>query len=82
VFSTTLLQRHTDDRFRGRVFAAELGLCMLTIAVGAFIAGLLVDAGINPRAVASGAGILMLIPSGVWAWTMRKTVAREVAEVT
>src|SRR5207244_5158409 len=26
VFSTTLLQWHTDDRFRGRVFAADLGL--------------------------------------------------------
>ena len=30
VFSTTLLQIHTEDRFRGRVFAAELGLFMLT----------------------------------------------------
>jgi MFS family permease len=31
VFSTTLLQLNTDDRFRGRVFSADLGLCMLTI---------------------------------------------------
>ena len=26
VFSTTLLQLHTEDRFRGRVFSADLGL--------------------------------------------------------
>jgi len=26
VFSTTLLQFHTEDRFRGRVFSADLGL--------------------------------------------------------
>ncbi|MGA2376031.1 MAG: MFS transporter, partial [Candidatus Sulfotelmatobacter sp.] len=35
VFSTTLLQLHTDDRFRGRVFSADLGFSMLTIAAGA-----------------------------------------------
>ena len=29
VFSTTLLQIYTTDRFRGRVFAADYGLCML-----------------------------------------------------
>jgi MFS family permease len=79
VFSTTLLQMHTEDRFRGRVFAAELGLCMLTIAIGAFVAGLLVDAGFNPRVVASGAGLLMLIPAGIWSWTMRRSAGREVA---
>jgi len=38
VHSTTLLQLHTEDAFRGRVFAAELGFCMLSIAVSAAIA--------------------------------------------
>ncbi len=79
VFSTTLLQLHTDDRFRGRVFAAELGLCMFTIAAGAFVAGLLVDRGLNPRTIATGAGLLMLVPAGVWAWTMRRNSTRELA---
>src|ERR1700723_1863010 len=32
VFSTTLLQIESDDKFRGRVFAADLGLSMFTIA--------------------------------------------------
>ncbi|MFI5111069.1 MAG: MFS transporter, partial [Terriglobales bacterium] len=35
VFSTTLLQMQSDDKFRGRVFSADLGLCMFTIAAGA-----------------------------------------------
>ena len=77
VFSTTLLQLNTDDKFRGRVFSAELGLSMLTLAVGAYLAGLLVDRGIEPRAVAVGTGLVMLVPAALWAWTMRlwKTTA-------
>ena len=79
VFSTTLLQLQTDDRFRGRVFAAELGLCMFTIAAGAFVAGLLVDHGFNPRSVASGAGLLMLVPAAAWGWKMRRVAPKEIA---
>jgi MFS family permease len=71
VFSTTLLQLNTDDRFRGRVFATELGLFMLTIAVGAYAAGHLMDRGISPRWVAGGTGLLMLIPGMAWAVAMR-----------
>ena len=63
VFSTTLLQLQTDDKFRGRVFAADLGLCMFTIATGAYIAGHFVDWGFAARHVASAAGLLMLIPA-------------------
>jgi predicted MFS family arabinose efflux permease len=72
VFSTTLLQMNTDDRFRGRVFAADLGLSMLTIAVGGFLAGQFMDWGVSARHVASTAGLLMLIPTVLWAWAMRK----------
>src|SRR5450755_4678073 len=50
VFSTTLLQLHTEDRFRGRVFAADLGLGSLTFAVTAYLAGHFLDAGISARA--------------------------------
>src|SRR5437868_3271645 len=71
VFSTTLLQLNTDDRFRGRVFAADNGLCMLTIAVGACLAGRFIDWGFSARSIASAAGLLMLIPALVWAWSMR-----------
>jgi hypothetical protein len=70
VFSTTLLQLNTDDRFRGRVFAADLGFCMFTIAVGAFLAGRFMDWGVPARIVASDAGLLMLIPAAMWAGAM------------
>jgi MFS family permease len=73
VFSTTLLQLHTDDRFRGRVFAADLGLSMLTIAAGAYFCGLLLDHGFSPRAVATGTGVIMLVPAGLWGWFMRRS---------
>jgi len=70
VFSTTLLQLNTDDRFRGRVFAADLGFSMLTIAVGAFLAGRFMDWGVPARIVASNAGLLMIVPAAMWAWAM------------
>jgi predicted MFS family arabinose efflux permease len=72
VFSTTLLQLQSEDKFRGRVFAADLGLCMFTIAAGAYLAGHFVDAGFPARHVASIAGLTMLIPASLWAWAIRK----------
>ena len=75
VFSTTLLQLHTDDRFRGRVFSADLGFSMLTIAAGAYLCGRLLDSGVPARTVATWTGLVMLIPAGLWAMAMR--VGRE-----
>jgi hypothetical protein len=72
VFSTTLLQLQTDDKFRGRVFAADLGCAMLTIAAGAYLAGHFVDWGFPARHVASVAGMLVLIPAAIWGWGLKK----------
>ena len=47
--STTLLQVHTADRFRGRVFAADYGLCMLGISASSYFAGLAIDLGVPVR---------------------------------
>jgi predicted MFS family arabinose efflux permease len=80
VFSTTLLQLHTEDRFRGRVFAADLGLSMLTIAIGAYVCGRVLDWGISPRMVATCTGLVMLIPAGLWALTMRTSRKQELKE--
>src|ERR1700730_9905794 len=71
VFSTTLLQLHTEDRFRGRVFAADLGLGSLTFAVTAYLAGRFLDAGISARMVATGTGVLILIPAAILAFALR-----------
>jgi len=71
VFSTTLLQLNTEDRFRGRVFSADLGLCMLTIALGAYVSGWFLDTGISARTLVMFTGIAMLVPAALWAWAMR-----------
>jgi predicted MFS family arabinose efflux permease len=76
VFSTTLLQLHTDDRFRGRVFSADLGFSMLTIAAGAYLCGRLLDAGVAARMVATWTGLVMLIPAVLWALAMRVGMER------
>jgi predicted MFS family arabinose efflux permease len=75
VFSTTLLQRYTEDRFRGRVFAADLGICMLAISASSYAAGLAIDAGVPVRAFASVIGAVMLIPAAAWTavlWATRR----------
>jgi MFS family permease len=70
VFSTTLLQLHTEDRFRGRVFAADLSLGSLTFAVTAYLAGWFLDAGVSARTVATSTGVLMLVPAAILAWAL------------
>jgi predicted MFS family arabinose efflux permease len=76
VFSTTLLQLNTEDRFRGRVFAADLGMSMLTIAVGAYLCGLFLDWGYSAKAVAVATGLVMVVPALLWGWAMRPWGAR------
>ncbi len=71
VFSTTLLQFHAEDRFRGRVFAADLGLGSLSFAVTAYLCGRFLDAGISARTVATGTGVLMLLPAALLTWALR-----------
>ena len=75
VFSTTLLQLHTEDRFRGRVFAADLGMSSLSFAITAYLTGLLLDSGISVRTVASGTGLVMLLPAAVFALALRANAA-------
>jgi hypothetical protein len=82
VFSTTLLQLHTEDRFRGRVFAADLGLGSLTFAVTAYIAGVFLDVGIAVRTVATGTGLLMLVPAAILAWALGVARIRKASAVS
>lgn len=72
VFSTVLLQRATEDQFRGRVFAAELGLATLTMAASNYVVGELMDRfGFSPRVVTAGVGIFFMLPGIVWFLTRR-----------
>lgn len=71
VFSTTLLQLNTEDRFRGRVFSADLGFSMLTIAIGAYVCGIFLDRGVPARVMASATGLIMIVPALLWAWATK-----------
>lgn len=71
VFSTTLLHLNTEDRFLGRIFGADLAISMLVLAASTWIAGITIDAGVSPRAVAVGTGVAMLVPVILWALALR-----------
>ena len=71
VFSTTLLQIYTTDRFRGRVFSAELSLFTLTVAASSYLAGVAIDWGVHPRQTAILAGLAVLVPAALWAAELR-----------
>ncbi|MBZ5579911.1 MAG: MFS transporter [Acidobacteriia bacterium] len=73
VFSTTLLQIYSDDRFRGRVFSADLGICMLALSASSYLAGVAIDLGVTARAFAVVIGFVMLVPAVAWAAALRVT---------
>jgi MFS family permease len=67
VFSTVLLQREVEDKFRGRVFAAELALLTLTMAGSNYLVGELMDRfGYSVRVVTVGVGTFFLLPGLIW----------------
>jgi MFS family permease len=67
VFSTVLLQLEVPDRFRGRVFAAELALVTLMSSASSYWTGHQLDrAGWSPRALAFALGALFTVPGGLW----------------
>lgn len=72
VFSTTLLQLHSEDRFRGRVFSADLALSSLSFAITAYLCGRVLDSGIAVRTVATGTGLLMLLPVALLLFALRR----------
>ena len=82
VFSTVLLQREVEDKFRGRVFAAEMALVTLTMAASNYLVGELMDRfGFSPHLVTAGVGTFFLLPGLIWfateKWWDRKTKVPE-----
>jgi hypothetical protein len=67
VFSTTLLQLMSEDKFRGRVFAAELGFCTTMLAITAFAAGWLLDRGVSIGTLLAATAGLTLVAGALWA---------------
>jgi MFS family permease len=67
VFSTVLLQMEVPDRFRGRVFAAELALVTLTSSISSYLTAYALDrAGWSPRMLAFSLGAMFCIPGILW----------------
>jgi MFS family permease len=71
VFSTTLLQFQTEDRFRGRVFSADYASLVVTMSAASYAAGTLVDQGVPVRDMALFTGIFSLLPAGIWLFGLR-----------
>ena len=72
MFTTVLLQRGDEDQFRGRVFAAELALLTLTMALSNYATGEMLDRfAMSPRVIAIAMGALFVIPGVVWFLTQR-----------
>jgi MFS family permease len=67
VFSTVLLQMEVPDRFRGRVFAAELALVTLMSSLSSYWTGRQLDrAGWSPRELSLALGLMFCIPGVLW----------------
>jgi MFS family permease len=67
VVPTALLQIHTEDRFRGRIFAIDFGANMLTSAVSTYVLGVGLDVWrLSARQLAMGLGLVLLIPALLW----------------
>jgi MFS family permease len=67
VFSTVLLQMEVPDRFRGRVFAAELALVTLMSSISSYATAFALDrAGWSPRRAAAALGMMFAVPGVLW----------------
>jgi MFS family permease len=66
VFSTTILQGLTEDRFRGRVFSADFAGLFLSMSAVSFLGGRLVDQGVSVRVIAFATGAIALLPAVLW----------------
>lgn len=71
VFSTTMLQQMTEDRYRGRVFSADFAGLFLMMSGVSYLAGEVVDRGVSVRTVAVCTGMLGLIPASIWFFARR-----------
>ncbi len=74
VFSTTLLQKQVDNRYQGRVFAAEMAFFTLCLSLSTYCTGMALEFGTNPRTVAMRLALLFLLPGLLWT-IYRKTTS-------
>jgi hypothetical protein len=76
VFSTVLLQMSVPDRFRGRVFSAELALLMIVSALSSYACGYALDHwGASPFTLTRILGVLFVLPTLGWLIIERRQFA-------
>jgi predicted MFS family arabinose efflux permease len=67
VMSGTLLQRHGDPKFLGRIFSVEFGTMTLVVSATAWAAGVGLDATpLGPAEIATISGALLFVPFLLW----------------
>ena len=67
VMSTTLLQLNVPDRFRGRVFAVDIGLLMLMVSASNYVIGVGLDTWkFTARQLAAALGCTLMVPGLLW----------------
>ena len=67
VVSTVLLQMIVPDRFRGRVFSAELALLMIVNAASSYVCGYALDTWrMSPFVLTRVLGVLFILPAIGW----------------
>jgi MFS family permease len=69
--SSTLMQKMTDDRFRGRVFSAEFAFSMFILAAVSTLGGYLLDHGMSLRGLALATGVVFALPAIGWGLAQR-----------
>jgi MFS family permease len=73
VFSTVLLQLEVPDRFRGRVFAAELALVTLVASVSGYWTAYELDrVGRSPRTLSFALGAMFCVPGLLWLFLLSR----------
>jgi hypothetical protein len=77
VFSTVLLQMAAEDRFRGRVFAAEQSIFTLTMALSSLAMGTTIDRGLlTAFEAAELAGAISLVAGAAWVLALLRSDRR------
>jgi hypothetical protein len=67
VFSTVLLQLSVPDKFRGRVFSAEMALLMIISALASYACGYALDTWhLSPFMLTRVLGVLFVLPALGW----------------
>ena len=77
VFSTTLLQRFSEDRYRGRILSTDFGGMVISLSIASALAGWAVDHGVPVRTVAQVTALTMIVPGCLWLYLTRGWSARD-----